>query len=93
MEAPNTSESTLSAALSYAKQGMPVFPCKPDKSPDTPHAFYDATTDEAQIRAWWESRPYALIGLRAGKPSGLFILDVDNGEEGLATLGRLKRLV
>ena len=90
MEAPDTSENTLSAALSYAMQGMPVFPCKPDKSPATPNGFYDSTIDEEQLRAWWENRPDALIGLRTGKPSGFFVLDVDNGEVGRASLSQLE---
>ncbi|MDQ3865124.1 MAG: phage/plasmid primase, P4 family [Actinomycetota bacterium] len=85
MEATNISEDTLLAALSYAEQNIPVFPCKPDKSPDTPHAFYDATTEEGQIRAWWANLPEDLIGLVTGEKSGVFVLDVD-GEEGRKTL-------
>src|SRR4051812_8279953 len=80
----------LDAVLEYARRGIPVFPCKPDKSPATPNGFYDSTTDEAQIRAWWESRPEALIGLRTGEPSSLFVLDVDNGEVGRASLSQLE---
>jgi hypothetical protein len=82
-------DSVLDTALEYARRGMPVFPCKPDKGPATPKGFYDAATDEAQISAWWGSRPDALIGLSTGKPSGVFVLDVDNGEVGLASLASL----
>ena len=93
MEATRGNENTLSAALSYAEQGIPVFPCKPDKSPATMNGFYESTTDEAQIRAWWANRPEALIGLRTGnadEASGIFVLDVDNGEVGRASLARLE---
>ena len=59
-----TGTEKLRAALSYAKAGWPVFPCRPDnpqcphadkcrvcKTPLTEHGFQDATTDEAAIRA------------------------------------------
>src|SRR5262249_13355365 len=50
----STPPDALDAALEYARKGLPVFPCSPlDKKPLTPHGFKDATTDEAQIRAWW----------------------------------------
>jgi Bifunctional DNA primase/polymerase, N-terminal len=35
------------AAVSYARKGISVFPCKPrEKIPATKNGFYDATTDE-----------------------------------------------
>jgi Bifunctional DNA primase/polymerase, N-terminal len=80
------------AALGYAERGMPVFPCNPDKSPATPRGFHNATTDEAQICAWWAQQPDALIGLRTGnadEASSIFVLDVD-GREGRETLEALE---
>jgi hypothetical protein len=57
----------IEAALEYARGGWPVFPCNPlDKSPVTSHSFKDATTDEAQIRAWWTQWPNAMIGAPTG---------------------------
>ena len=54
----------LDAALRYAALGYPVFPCLPgEKAPITPHGFRDATTDIAQIEAWWAKHPDANIGL------------------------------
>jgi len=47
-----TTRELLEAALGYARRGWPVFPCKPDKAPYTPHGFKDATTDPAAIRQW-----------------------------------------
>ena len=35
----------LGAALDYAARGCAVFPCKPDKTPDTRHGVDDASTD------------------------------------------------
>jgi len=68
---------TLEIALDLAaNRGIPVFPCKPDKTPATPHGFKDATTDLAQIEAWFSNRE-ALIGVPTGAASGLNVLDVD----------------
>ena len=68
----------LDAALEYARLGIPVFPCNPlDKTPLTPNGFDAATTDEAQIRAWWGKWPNAMIGVPTGPASGIWVLDVD----------------
>jgi hypothetical protein len=68
----------LEAALEYARAGIPVFPCNPlDKKPLTPHGFKDATTDEAQIRAWWTQWPNAMIGAPTGPASGFWVVDTD----------------
>ena len=64
-------------ALHYASQGLPVFPCKPDKTPYTTHGFKDATTDETQIHMWWAAWPEAMIGIPTGGCSGLWVLDID----------------
>lgn len=39
--------------------------------------LYRASTDEAQIRAWWGKYPKALIGVPTGARIGLFVLDLD----------------
>lgn len=48
-----------------------------------------ATTDSAAISAWWTRWPDALIGIRTGSISGIYVLDVDrkNGKDGFATMG------
>lgn len=89
VEVTQQTVNVLEAALEYARRGVPVFPCKPDKRPDTPRGFYDATVDQAQIRRWWSQQPDALIGLRTGAESGLFVLDED-GREGRETLEALE---
>ena len=81
----------LAAALAYAARGWPVFPLKPrDKVPAIPKTeggsgFYDATTDPAVIRRWWERWPDANVGLATGAAAGFVVLDVD-GPEGEASL-------
>lgn len=73
----------LQAALLYAKKyGFAVFPCKPDKTPATPHGFKDATRSEETIREWWRKDPRALIGIATGAVSGgLVVIDLDVDEE------------
>lgn len=71
----------VEAALSYAAKGYFVFPCKPrSKKPATKHGFKDATTDEEQIRKWWNKNPEYNIGLPTGTDSGTIVLDIDDLE-------------
>ena len=68
----------LAQALKYAAHGWPVFPVVPgEKIPVTPHGFKDATTDPAQIRAWWSANPGRNIGVATGRP-GPDVVDVDH---------------
>ncbi|MEQ9811460.1 MAG: phage/plasmid primase, P4 family [Azospirillaceae bacterium] len=82
------------AALAYAAQGMPVFPCRPDKRPRVKEGFKAATTDPAMINTWWKDWPDAMIGIPTGEPSGLIALDVDvdpeKGLDGQASLAALE---
>ena len=94
----------LEAALAYAKRRWHVFPlyeptgsscacgdacCQQSgKHPRTPHGWLDATTDGAQIRAWWTRWPNANVGI-ATEASGLIVLDVDprhGGDESMRAL-------
>jgi hypothetical protein len=84
-------EFNLKVALKYASNGLPVFPCNHDKSPRTDHGFHDATADSFLIRRWWERKPESLIGLRTGRESGLFVVDVDDGLAGENSLKALER--
>lgn len=67
--------SLLEAALSYAEQGYPVFPCKPgSKKPWTKHGFKDATTDPEKIEKFWKKNPAANIAIPT---EGLIVVDID----------------
>ncbi|MDR0476382.1 MAG: bifunctional DNA primase/polymerase [Desulfobulbaceae bacterium] len=85
-EMPNNShfstenQPTKAAALVYAAHGLPIFPCGWDKRPKTKNGFRDATTDTAQIEAWWTADPLAMIGMPTGEASGVWCLDVDMHE-------------
>ena len=66
---------TLAAVLRMAAEGTPVFPCrasddlasgKETKTPLVTGGFKAATTDEAQIRSWWNKWPDAAIGVPTG---------------------------
>jgi Bifunctional DNA primase/polymerase, N-terminal/D5 N terminal like/Primase C terminal 1 (PriCT-1) len=90
----SASPTMLDAALSFARCGLPVFPCTLNRNPiiakaDGGNGFYDATTDEKQIRQWWTRWPNASIGMRTGSTSGRLVLDVDprnGGDKSLAVL-------
>jgi Bifunctional DNA primase/polymerase, N-terminal len=53
---------------------------RPGKHPRTAHGLREATTDPAQIRAWWRQWPDANLGYVMGKQPRLIVVDVD-GEE------------
>jgi hypothetical protein len=82
----------LKAALSYAGRAIPVFPCEPGGTrPLTYNGFWDATTNERHIKAWWGRWPAANIGVPTGERSGLLVLDVDPRDGGPQSLVALER--
>jgi hypothetical protein len=79
----------VDAALLYAGDRIPIFPCKLDKTPHTPHGFKDARTDEATVRAWWRKWTDAGIGIQTGEASGWLVVDIDPKSGGDESLTRL----
>jgi Bifunctional DNA primase/polymerase, N-terminal/AAA domain/Primase C terminal 1 (PriCT-1) len=74
------------AALIYARDGWPVFPCRlRGKEPLTDHGLKDASRAEEVIREWWTIYDEANIGHPTGQH---VVLDVDGpeGEKALAAL-------
>jgi len=77
---PNSAPATLlKAALAVARNGKPVFPCKPSgKEPLTKRGHLEATTDPRKIHMWWKRWPDANIGVPTGRRSQVLVLDVDH---------------
>ncbi len=88
----------LEAALEHARRWWQVFPCHPTghqpldgtKDAHGRGGFHLATTDEDQIRTWWTRWPEAAIGLRTGRASDLFVVDIDPRHGGDSSLDRLE---
>jgi putative DNA primase/helicase len=80
------SQSNMRTGLELANAGIPVFPCKPDKTPDTAHGFKDATTDANRIKLFFR-RPNLLLGMPTGLRSNIDVIDEDPRNGGnLSTL-------
>ncbi|RKG62468.1 DUF927 domain-containing protein [Corallococcus sp. AB011P] len=60
------------------------------KHPRTRNGVKDATTDEAQIREWWQQWPFANVAIATGALSGVDVVDADAKADGVATLVQLE---
>jgi hypothetical protein len=71
----------LEIALQHASRGYPVFPCQKDKRPKAKLNDWEnaATTDKAQILAWWAEDPNFLPAIPPGRV-GAAVIDVDRHE-------------
>lgn len=76
--------SITEAALEWAADGIPVFPCNLKKRPMTQNGFYDASTDPVQVQQMFDLAGECLIGARMGAASGLFACDFDVYKPGAA---------
>ena len=98
---PVRNSTQLQRALSFARQDIAVFPCRPHeetnpqtgevfkaKTPRTPNGFYGAKTNEAAIRRWWSERPDDLVGVPTGAMNGFNAVDLDRkgGKDGFASI-------
>ena len=72
--------STIEHAMELARNYIPVFPCRPDKSPYTDHGFKDASTDLRMVRRLFGPRPDALIGVPTGHRFDVLDIDVKHFE-------------
>jgi len=81
----------LTAALNLAAAGLPVFPAGPDKRPLLAGWQEKATTEEEQIRKWWDGYPPALPAIVVGR-AGLVVIDCDRhpgGNDGIKAFNSL----
>jgi len=75
--------------LALSQAGRLLFPAGRDKKPLISGWPQLATTDESQLRAWFEVDPPLNPAVVTGHKSGFFCLDVD-GDEGKASLEELE---
>lgn len=77
-------------AIYYASLGWAIIPLIPGtKRPANKHGSAEATTDRAQIDAWWAQWPTANIGMCPAK-SSLYALDVDPRNGGDESFDKLQ---
>lgn len=81
-DAPGRPVATLSAALWYAENGLPVFPTKPQsKQPyDGSRGKDDATTDLAVVREWFDVAPSSNVAIATGFAWDAVDIDPDGHE-------------
>jgi hypothetical protein len=62
----------------------------PGKHPRLANGFKNASQDEGQIPAWWGMWPDSNIGIATGTVSGIFVVDIDAKNDGVASLQALE---
>lgn len=63
----------------------------PAKHPRVKGGLNAATTDESQIRAWWNRWPRSNVAIRTGDVSGLVVVDVDPEHGGELSMHRAEQ--
>jgi hypothetical protein len=91
MTAASADNPNLTAALSLAVAGLTVFPAGSDKRPLLVGWQERASTEEEQVRKWWDSYPAALPAIVVGRAS-LVAIDCDRhpgGNDGIKAFNEL----
>lgn len=87
-----TNNPRLQAALEFARQGYRVHPLRPKSKKPLLSSWTDrATTDEDQIRRWWEDHPGANPGLYLTPERTTLVVDVDTKNGGDRVFAFLRR--
>jgi len=99
--------SNLNHALKYASIGWQVFPLhfiteekcscgkacnSPGKHPILSGGFKAATLRKDIISKWWGQHPKSNIGVRTGKESGIFVLDIDPKNDGETSFDKVEEV-
>ncbi|MDL2226922.1 bifunctional DNA primase/polymerase, partial [Deltaproteobacteria bacterium OttesenSCG-928-M10] len=79
----------IAQILALSQAGRLLFPASQDKKPLISGWPQLATTDESQLRTWFEVDPPPNPAVVTGHQSGFFCLDVD-GDAGKASLAELE---
>ena len=81
-----------SAAAEYAERGIDILALRArSKVPATAHGKKDATSDPAQVAAWFPPDTDRNVGILTGENSRLLVLDVDPRNGGEASFERFER--
>ena len=84
--------SLASAACRLALRALAVFPLTPGQKVPLAgsHGCHDGSIDSDVARARWNRWPNANIGIKTGAASGIWVLDIDLGPGGDASLARIE---
>ncbi len=67
----------LRFALDCAGHGLAVFPCLANKAPATSHGHYDASTDLAQLRKWFDGKTWDEVLIATPAGTAFSVVDCD----------------
>jgi len=70
------------AALSLARTGLRIFPCRPDKTPVIAEWEGRASGSPFQLGIWWDASPEALPAIPVGA-HGIVVIDCDRHHAGI----------
>ena len=73
----------INAALEYIDMGYSIIPVQQNKKPYVKWIeFQSKAANREQVTEWWEKWPDALIGMVAGRVSGIYLVDADSETAG-----------